>query len=120
MKKELKIPKFKNENEERDFWARIDFGDYAESADFVRASFPNLKPTSHSISIRIPDYVIARVKEKANSINIPYQSLMKQYIAEGATGRSIAPRSPIRARGILSRPAKSPQRFGRSQTVRAR
>ena len=84
MKKKLILPKFKNEDEERDFWAKIDLTDYYDASDFVPVSFPNLKPTSRSISIRLPEYIINEIKIKANSINIPYQTLMKQYIAEGA------------------------------------
>ncbi len=77
MKKPLKLPKFKNEDEERDFWAEINLADYYEPSDFEPVSFPNLKPTSHSISIRIPDFMLMRIKERANEINIPYQSLIK-------------------------------------------
>lgn len=83
MKKKLKIPKFKNEDEEREFWWKIDLSEYFEPSDFERVSFPNLKPTSHPISIRIPDYLLNRVKEKANEINVPYQSLIKEYIKKG-------------------------------------
>lgn len=83
MKKNLKVLKFKSENRERDFWAKINLADYFESSDFEKASFPNLKPTSHAISIRIPDYLVTRLKERANEINVPYQSLIKEYIAEG-------------------------------------
>ena len=83
MKKPLNLPKFKNEDEEREFWAKINLADYYEPSDFVRVSFPNLKPTTRSISIRIPEYLLNRVKEKANEINIPYQSLIKQYIKKG-------------------------------------
>lgn len=83
MKKQFKIPKFKNEDKERDFWSRIDLADYLESEDFTSVVFPNLKPTSHSISIRIPAYLLIRLKEKANELDIPYQTLMKQYIASG-------------------------------------
>jgi predicted DNA binding CopG/RHH family protein len=83
MKKPLKLPKFKNEDEERDFWAKINLADYYEPSDAVRVSFPNLKPTTRPISIRIPEYLLMRVKEKANEINIPYQSLIKQYIQKG-------------------------------------
>lgn len=83
MKKLLKIPKFKNEDEEREFWWKLDLSEYFEPSDFERVSFPNLKPTSRSISIRIPEYLINRVKEKANEINIPYQSLIKTYIKKG-------------------------------------
>lgn len=84
MKKQLKIPKFRNEDEEADFWANLDISEYLEPSDFERVSFPNLKPTSRPISIRIPEYLINRVKEKANEINIPYQSLIKIYIKKGA------------------------------------
>jgi predicted DNA binding CopG/RHH family protein len=83
MKKLLKIPKFKNEDEERDFWAKVDLSEYYDPSDLERVSFPNLKPTSHSISIRIPDYMLNLLKERANEINIPYQSLIKEYIKKG-------------------------------------
>lgn len=83
MKKQLKIPKFKNEDEEAEFWANLDLSEYLEPSDFERISFPNLKPTTRSISIRIPEYLLNRLKEKANEINIPYQSLIKEYIKKG-------------------------------------
>lgn len=83
MKKPLKIPKFKNEDEEREFWWKLDLSEYFEPSDFERVSFPDLKPTSRSISIRIPEYLLDRVKEKANEINVPYQSLIKGYIKQG-------------------------------------
>jgi len=54
-----------------------------EPSDFERVSFPNLKPTSRPISIRIPEHILVRLKEHANEINVPYQSLIKEYIAEG-------------------------------------
>ena len=80
MKKPLKLPKFRNEDQERNFWAKINLADYFEPSDFVPVSFPNLKPTSRSISIRLPEYLLNRLKEKANEINIPYQSLIKTYL----------------------------------------
>lgn len=84
MKKPLKMPKFKNEDEEREFWSKIDLTDYFEPSDFVPVSFPNLKPTSRAISIRLPEYLIDRLKEKANEISIPYQSLIKSYLKQAA------------------------------------
>jgi predicted DNA binding CopG/RHH family protein len=78
--KKLKIPKFKNEDEERKFWDKIDLGDYYEAKDFERVSFPNLKPTTRAISIRIPEYLLNRIKEIANEMNVPYQSLIKNYL----------------------------------------
>lgn len=82
MKKPLKLPKFKNEKNERDFWQKLDLSEYFDPKDFKAVTFPNLKPTSTSISIRIPNYILVRLKERANALNIPYQTLMKQYIAK--------------------------------------
>lgn len=87
MKKELKIPKFKNENQERKFWNKINLADYFSKDDFIEVGFPHLKPTSRSISIRIPEYLLVRLQEKAHELNIPYQTLMKQFIAQGVLGR---------------------------------
>ena len=87
MKKELKLPKFKNEDEEFKFWSNIDLSEYYEPSDMVPVSFPNLKPTSRPISIRLPEYLINSVKEKANSMDVPYQSLIKQYIAKGVRSK---------------------------------
>ena len=83
MKKPLKLPTFKTEDDERDFLAKIDLADYFESKDFQAVSFPNLKPTSRAISIRLPEPMILRLKERANERHVPYQSLIKQYIADG-------------------------------------
>lgn len=83
MKKALKVPKFKNEAEESEFWVKLDLTEYFEPSDFHPVSFPNLKPSSTPISLRLPDFQIADVKERANAIGVPYQSLLKQFIAEG-------------------------------------
>lgn len=83
MNKKLKIPKFNNEDEEREFWAKTDLSAYFQPEDFTQSTFPNLKPTSCAVSIRIPEYLLARLKEKAHELNVPYQTLMKQYIAMG-------------------------------------
>lgn len=82
MPKKLHIPKFKNEDQERNFWSKVDLAHYAAKKDFVPLSFPNLKPSSRSISIRLPEYLLIRVKERANELDVPYQTLMKQYIAK--------------------------------------
>lgn len=86
MKKVLKLPKFKNEDEEREFWSKLNLVDYFEPADFQAVSFPNLKPTTRSISIRLPEYLIDRIKEQANEINVPYQSLIKGYLKKAVFG----------------------------------
>ena len=83
MKKELKIPKFKSEDQEREFWSKVDLSEYFEASDFKPVSFGDLKPTSRSISLRVPEYLLTRLKERANELKIPYQTLIKQYIAKG-------------------------------------
>lgn len=82
-KKKLVVPAFTHEDDERDFWDSINLTDYFDKKDAVPVAFPNLKPTSASISLRIPRHLLIRVKERANALDVPYQSLMKQYIAHG-------------------------------------
>jgi predicted DNA binding CopG/RHH family protein len=83
-KKNLKsIPNFRNEDEERDFWAKKDSSDYIDwSKAIVNPLFSNLKPTMTTISIRLPQHLLNEIKVKANQIDVPYQSLMKMYLAE--------------------------------------
>jgi predicted DNA binding CopG/RHH family protein len=82
MKKQLTIKKFKNEDQEREFWSDLDLSKYFEADDFEKVSFPNLKTTTKPISLRLPEFLINRAKEKANELNIPYQSLLKKFIAD--------------------------------------
>lgn len=82
MKKKLILPKFKNIDEEMDFWDKFDFTDYYDPEDFVRVRFPNLKPTTTPISIRLPNNMINALKIKAHDLSVPYQTLIKQAIAE--------------------------------------
>lgn len=86
MKKKLELPKFKNEDKEREFWAKIDLSEYYEPADLEPVSFPNLRPSTRAISIRLPEYLIARIKEQANEIDIPYQALVKGYLKKAVFG----------------------------------
>ena len=81
-KKLKKIPAFKNEDEEADFWNTHDSTEYIDWFKAKRARFPNLKPSSMPISIRIPTYMISELKVKANRLDIPYQTLIKQAIAK--------------------------------------
>ena len=79
----LKVPQFKTEDQEREYWARMDLTQYFSSTDWEAVSFPNLRPTSRPISLRLPEAMFLRLKEKSNELSIPYQSSIKQYIAEG-------------------------------------
>lgn len=83
MKRQVNIPKFKDEDEEREFWKKIDLAEQFDASDFERVSFPNLKPTTRPVSIRISVADLNRVKERANETNVPYQSLIKEYIHKG-------------------------------------
>lgn len=83
MKKKLKsIPNFKNEDEEREFWATADTSEYFDWSKAERVIFPNLKPSTETISLRLPQYLLARIKQMANAKDVPYQSLMKIFLAE--------------------------------------
>jgi len=76
-----RIPKFKNEDEEREFWATHSALDYFDPKKAKSASFPNLKPSLKSISIRLPEDMLAELKILANQRDVPYQSLAKLYLA---------------------------------------
>ena len=82
MAKPKKIPKFKNEDEERKFWAKHDIVDYVDLKSARAVRFPNLKPSLRTISIRLPEHLIEELKSLANERDIPYQALLKQFLAE--------------------------------------
>ena len=76
------IPKFKNEDEERDFWATHDATDYFDFSDEVKLDLSQLKPSTRPITIRLPESLLAALKIMANKRDVPYQSLMKMMLAE--------------------------------------
>lgn len=82
MKNLKKIPKFKDEAQERQFWADHDSTEYIDWSKAAKASFPNLKPSTESISLRLPSFLLARIKQLANRKDVPYQSLMKIFLSE--------------------------------------
>lgn len=88
MKKKASIPQLKNEDAERRFWSKFDLSKYP-ATDFSEVAFPNLKPSSRSISIRMPEFLLIRLKEEANELDIPYQSLIKKYIAQGVLEKTL-------------------------------
>lgn len=89
------IPEFKDEDAEREFWARHSPLDYFDTTQVKKGVFPNLKPSLKSISIRLPEDMLAELKNLANKRDIPYQSLAKMYLA-----RQIA-----LERGVLPKPS---------------
>ena len=91
MKKNLKaIPKFKTEAEERRFWEKRDSTPYVDWSGARPARFPNLKPSTQSISLRLPASLLDNIKIEANRRDVPYQSLIKVWLAE-KTGTLPAP-----------------------------
>ena len=85
-KPQKKIPKFKNEAQEQAFWATEDSADYMDWGKAKQALFPNLKPTSKTISLRLPGALLAELRILANRQDVPYQSLIKIYLAERVRG----------------------------------
>ena len=83
MKKLKKIPVFKSEKEEREFWQKADSTEYLDWAMAEKWAFPDLKLSSSPITIRIPDLLLSRVKMRAHQKDIPYQTLIKQFIYAG-------------------------------------
>ena len=82
MKNLKKIPKFKNESEEFDFWSKNDAAEFINFSEAKSVHFMNLKPSTRSISIRLSESLLERIKVLANRNDIPYQSLIKMYLSE--------------------------------------
>lgn len=83
MKKLKKIPKFKSETQERDFWQKVDSTEYVSYKSIEHWQFPNLKLTTKPITLRLPAGMIDRLKIEAHKMDIPYQALIKKFIFDG-------------------------------------
>ena len=81
-KKPKELPRFRNENEERQFWENHDSSDYVDWDTAERARLPNLKPTTKAISLRLPIGLLEQIKVAAHKRDVPYQSLIKVWLAE--------------------------------------
>ena len=77
-----KIPAFKTETREREFWRKQDSTTYLDWTTAKKVLFPNLKPSLRTISLRLPESMIAQLKVLANKRDVPYQSLLKMFLAE--------------------------------------
>jgi predicted DNA binding CopG/RHH family protein len=80
MKKQ--IPEFKSEEEEREFWGKADSTQYFDWASAKKTKFIKLKPTLRTISVRLPVAMVEDLKILANQRDVPYQSLLKVFLAE--------------------------------------
>ena len=82
MSKHKEIPIFKNEDEERAFWAEAESSDYINWSDAKKMKAPKLKPSTKTISLRLPEFILDELKMIANKRDVPYQSLIKIYLKE--------------------------------------
>jgi predicted DNA binding CopG/RHH family protein len=82
MSKLKPVPAFKNEAEERKFWETHDTTEYLDWSKAERVRFPNLKPSTTAISLRLPVSLLEQIKIAANKRDVPYQSLIKMWLAE--------------------------------------
>lgn len=83
MSRKLKpVPAFTNEAEERKYWETHDSSDHLDWSKATRATLPNLKPTTKTISLRLPQHLLDAIKSAANATDVPYQSLIKVWLQE--------------------------------------
>ncbi len=82
MSKANKVPKFKTEAEERAFWEKNDSSKYVNWKQAQSVLMPNLKPSTKTISLRLPEGLLDSIKIEANKRDVPYQSLIKVWLSE--------------------------------------
>ncbi len=87
MSKVKKVPKFRTQAEERAFWEKTDSSDYVDWSQAQLAVMPNLKPSTKTISLRLPEGLLDRIRIEANKRDMPYQSLIKVWLAEDVEKR---------------------------------
>lgn len=85
VKSKRQIPVFANEDDERQFWSKNDTTDFFDWQNAVQVTMPELKPTTASISLRLPVSMLEELKALANKRDVPYQSLMKVYLSQQIT-----------------------------------
>ena len=76
------LPAFASEEEERDFWTAHDSTDYVDWSRAERVILPNLKPSTRTISLRLPEHMLDEIRMLANKRDVPYQSLIKTFLAD--------------------------------------
>jgi predicted DNA binding CopG/RHH family protein len=88
-RKRKAIPEFKTEAEERAFWESHGSSEYVDWSKAERVRLPNLKPTTKTISLRLPVGLLERIKIEANKRDVPYQSLIKAWLDEDINRRQM-------------------------------
>jgi predicted DNA binding CopG/RHH family protein len=103
------LPQFRSEAEEREFWETHDSALYVDWSEAKLAIFPDLKPSTETISLRLPASLLAELKALANKRDVPYQSLLKVYLAE-----RVARERSVGGRAMPDKPLQPPSRSGRA------
>lgn len=81
-KAKKRVPRHRSEETERDFWAVAESSDYVDWRKARRVAFPDLRPSTRTISLRLPEALLADLRILANRQDVPYQSLLKIFLAE--------------------------------------
>ena len=76
------VPAFRTESEEREFWQTHDSSEYVDWSEARPVRMPNLKPSTKTISLRLPESLLEQIKIEANKRDMPYQSLIKAWLAD--------------------------------------
>jgi predicted DNA binding CopG/RHH family protein len=82
MRKLKNIPKFKNKDKEREFWAKADSSEYIDWKKAKKMTLSKLKPSTKTISLRLPEFILDEIKMIANKRDVPYQSLIKIFLKD--------------------------------------
>jgi predicted DNA binding CopG/RHH family protein len=120
MKRPKSLPRFRDEDAEREFWSREESADYLDWSRARRVVFPNLQPSTRTISLRLPESLLADLKVLANRLDTPYQSLMKVYLAERVMRELREGRTPEELAAQVREPAAPYGHGGRSQKLSRR
>jgi len=114
------IPAFATEDEEREFWSTHDTVDYVDWEHGQWATFPNLKPSTETISLRLPAALLADLKILANRRDIPYQSLLKVFLAERLAQEQASHRAGMANKRLQLPRARQPSKKARRPRARPR
>jgi len=112
------IPTFASERAEREYWETHDAGDVVDWASARQAVFPNLKASTETISLRLPSALLSDLKVLANKRDVPYQSLLKVYLADRVSRETIGIRRPSKALQATTRAAKAGATTRRARAAR--
>lgn len=112
------IPAFASEREEREYWETHNAGDSVDWASARQAVFPNLKASTETISLRLPSALLSDLKVLANKRDVPYQSLLKVYLADRVRRETLGVRQPTKALQPTRRAKRGSKATSRARAAR--